>query len=526
MSGFISNRWVLLLVLAVFIICKVPHLSYPYYWDESWPYAVAIKEMYRHGVSLLPTALDPELSRGHPLFFHAIAAIWMNIFGFSRIAMHSFALYISVLFLIAIYEAGLRLFNKRVAELSLILVASQVVFFVQSSFVLFEILIAFLAFVSICFYVKDKYLLTGLCLAALFFTKESGLVLGVVLGVDAFVCLFQKNKVWKQRLLRLASVTLPCFLIVIFFLLQKHVRGWYVFPLYADNVEHNWNAFWYKFRMACIRDVFYENFKFYYYLLLAVIAIIAAIRSRSGRYLIVLLPVVIIYYFVDDMRAGRPLPSIPFFISFVIAVLYLLKVFSNPELARQTYQQKFIVLTGLFVLCFLCFSAVNFITYRYLLAAIVPMLFITAILFDILIERSFRWLYYPVLGVILVITWCAFKFDDGYGDANLGAYNAMDVQQGVVNYLEQNNCYDKNIGSSSFLEQQHLINPATGFLHSSRSFKNVKWDIDDKSDFAVFDNIEPDKRYDEMKNRPGFHLIYKIEKGKVWAEIYRISRPN
>src|SRR5271170_3215814 len=99
MAEFFKNRWVLFLVLIVFILCKIPHLHYPYYWDESWPYAVAIRDMYLHGVSLMPTAIDPELSRGHPLFFHAIAAIWMHIFGNSHISMHSFALTISVLFL-------------------------------------------------------------------------------------------------------------------------------------------------------------------------------------------------------------------------------------------------------------------------------------------------------------------------------------------------------------------------------------------------------------------------------------------
>jgi len=106
---FLKPRWVLFLVLVIFIACKIPHLYYPYYWDESWPYAVAIKDMYKHGISLLPSAIDPELSRGHPLFFHAFAAIWMNIFGASHVAMHSLALFISVLFLIAVYEAGLRL---------------------------------------------------------------------------------------------------------------------------------------------------------------------------------------------------------------------------------------------------------------------------------------------------------------------------------------------------------------------------------------------------------------------------------
>jgi len=520
MSEFLKDRWFLLLVLVVFIVCKIPHLYYPYYWDESWPYAVAIKDMYKHGISLMPSALDPELSRGHPLFFHFIAAGWMNIFGTSHLAMHSFALTISVLFLISIYEAGLRLFNQETAILCLALVATQVIFFVQSSFVLFEVLVAFLCFLSLFLYVKEKYFLTALCLTMLFYTKESGLVLGVVIGIDAFAGLFNKNNSLNTRLFRLFSVCIPCVLIMIFFLLQKQIRGWYVFPLHAGIADFSWTTFWYKFRMACVRDAFYQNFKFYYFLVLIVLSLVAAIKNKSIKYLAIFLPGIIIYYFVDDMRAGRILPSVPFFILFVLSVFYFVYIFSSSKFYSINYQRRFIVLTAVFVLCFLCFSTINFYTYRYLLAALIPLLFLTGVFCAMLIEHSFKGLYYPVLAIILGIGFFSFKYNDGYGDADLGAFDAMNVQQSVVNYFEQNNDYDKEIGCGSFLEQEHLKDPATGFLHSTKVFRNVNWEINEKTSYAVFDNIEPDARYNDIKTSPGFRLVYRNGKGKVWAEIY------
>ena len=68
MGDFLKNRWVLIVVLVVLVMFKIPHILVPFYWDESWPYVPAIKEMYRNGISLLPGAIDPNLSRGHPLF--------------------------------------------------------------------------------------------------------------------------------------------------------------------------------------------------------------------------------------------------------------------------------------------------------------------------------------------------------------------------------------------------------------------------------------------------------------------------
>jgi len=96
----------------------------------------------------------------------------------------------------------------------------------------------------------------------------------------------------------------------------------------------------------------------------------------------------------------------------------------------------------------------------------------------------------------------------------------MDVQQSVVDYLENTNAYDKIIGTGSFLEGQHLSDPATGFLRSDNSFKNVSWVIDAKTKYAIFDNLEPDDRYNDVKNNSLFHLVFRYQKGEKWAEVY------
>ena len=62
------------LMLLLFLLYKLPFMALPYYYDEAWPYAVAIRTVHANGLSLLPTALDPELSRGHPVMFHFLGA--------------------------------------------------------------------------------------------------------------------------------------------------------------------------------------------------------------------------------------------------------------------------------------------------------------------------------------------------------------------------------------------------------------------------------------------------------------------
>ena len=521
MLQILKTRWPLFLVLLAFIICAVPHLDYPYYWDESWPYAPAIRQMFVQGISLMPNAVDSELSRGHPLFFHAIAALWMHIFGSSHIAMHSFALLISVLFLVAIYETGIRLFNPRVAFLALILVACQELFFVQSTFVLLEILVAFLVFVSLYFYVRGKYLLTILSLSALFYTKESGLILGAVLGLDAFFSLFGKNNFTHKNILSVVSVAVPCLLTGIFFLLQKHIRGWYIFPFYHDLIEHNWLAFWYKFRMGSVRGVFSEHFIYLDFILLLLLSLFVAAKNKKAAWLVLLLPAILIYFFVDDIRAGHITHPKPFFALFILSIGATLFALRKLDVYENKLQRKYIELSAYFIIGFLCFSATNFFSYRYLLAAIIPALFFAAVVLDKLTEQSYKVAYYPLIAAVFCISYYAYTHNYGYGDGDMDAFKAMKVQSEVVAFFQKNNAYDSSISSGSFMARNHLTDPYTGFLPpSSRIFKNVKWDIDSSTAFVIMDDIEPDSRYGYIKTNPAFHIVFSTRKDSIWTEIY------
>lgn len=525
MRNFFKSRWVLFLILIIFIICKIPHLGYAYYWDESWPYAMAIKEMYTHGISLVPDAIDPELSRGHPLFFHAAAAAWMKIFGASHVAMHSFALCISLLFLTTIFEAGVRLFDRNVAVLSTVMVALQVMFFVQSSFVLFDMLVAFLAFLSLYLYAKEMFAATAICLSVLFYTKESGLIAGFVIGVHALASLTDRKTSMGVRLKRLASIAMPCILIGIFFLLQKYIHGWFIFPLYNDLIEHKWEMFWYRFKVLSAANTFSLHMRHYYFLPLLTMAVLTVAKTKNYRHLIVFFPALAIYYCTDDMRSGRIMPGVPFFIVLIFSIIALLYVTIKERYYASLHQQRFMILLCSFVFCFLVFSSMNFFTPRYLLASVIPVLFINAVLVSMYIALTDKRLVYPVFIMILIIGFFSFKTNVGFGDVDLGAFDGVQVEQKIVDYFEHNVPYEKVIGCS-FLDKEHLLHPATGFLHSEKGFNNTSWYINDKTDYAVFTNIEPDDRYGQVKSDPSFILAYRCQKGEVWGEVYKKIRQS
>ncbi len=518
MKNILKDYVALILVLVIFIIIKIPHLSYPYYWDESWPYATAINSLYEHGISLMPNAIDAEVSRGHPLLSHAMAVMWRGVFGNSYVAMHSFALFISLVFIIVLYSATLRIFGRREAILALALVVLQELFIVQASMVLLEMLVALLCFLALWSYVSRRYMLTALWLIMLFFTKESGMMMGFVLGIDAWIAIPDRRADRKDAIGRLMSVAVPTAVIGGYFLLQRYLQGWFIFPFYSESLPHTWEGYWYKFRIGAIQGELYTYFKYWYYFMLGGLIVAVAVVKRRWAWLIYLVPVILCYYFVDDKRAGRLLPGPVLFILFIATWLYLIYLFFR--LFDDFRQRRFIILGGCFVLAFLVFTGANFYTYRYMLASLIPMFVIVAAMVVKYADMLWKGLYYVYLTGVVIVAWCAFSFIEGHGDGDLAAFSAMEVELAVISYMEENGYHDRHVASGPFMQVVHLLDPATGFLKKKVPFKHVKWTIDDSTDFIIFNNIEDDYRYESVKQDKHFNLVYRKEKDGVWSEVY------
>lgn len=516
MIFFLKQRWMLWAVLAVFIVLKLPHLSYPFWWDESWPYASGVNQMYIHGPSLMPGAISGEVARGHPLMFHFLAACWMKVFGTSNIVMHTFPLFISVVFLAFIYEAGLRLFDKQVATTALILVAFQRIFFMESAFLLLEIMLAFLAFASIYFYAKGKHFLTALSLTLLFYTKESGMVVGLVLGGDALVQLFNKKETLKERWYRIIWLAVPVLCTALFFVLQKSVSGWYVLPMYS-NLENSWGGFVNKFR-ASLDILFIDHHRLYYFLLLGLLSVVVAAKLRKGTYLLLLLPILLLGLFNNhsyDILSWLLLPAC------IIAIYYCpFKVLSFTPY-NGYLQKRIVALSLILVLAFCIFTAINlFVIVRYLTLALVPTLFVSAVLFVSFANAISKHLFIPLLTLVLLVEIYSNLPAVYEREKYMNPFDGMYVQKQMVVYLEQHHLYDKKIASHSFLSRTHLEDKLSGFAGTRDTFKNVYWNYDWGPDIILVNNIEPDQNYEAVKSDTLFKLIYRVEKGTAWGEIY------
>ena len=509
----------LLLLLAAFAIAVWPHLSYSFYWDESWSYAPGVRLMYDHGPSLMPNAIDTFYSRGHPLFFYAATAAFLHLLGgYSYFKAHLFALVVTIALLIAVYAFVNELVSKQVALITVVAMAVQVAFFVQASYVLPEIMVALFSFVAISAFATQRYLLSGIALTLLVFTKESGAVAAFVLGVAAFLQLFDRNQPAGKRIAGMAAAVTPLLLIGSFFLLQRHLLGWYLFPGHIGMIVLDWPIFYGKFHDSLAFLLVDDQRKTLVKVFL-LLAIITAISKKQLTPLFIALPFLISYLLVRDKMDFLPgkLRVVFVLASWAVALWWL----CSRNLKDRPMARRMLLLGVPFIVLYLSFCSINFFTGRYLLTAFVfVMIAITVALYWLISLFNKKWAFYLSGIFVVVVGLIGFRKDTGLGDMHLQSFNAMTVQDKTVRFLEGQQWYNRQIGIGVFQDQEHLTKPYTGFRHTADVFRNVRYEMDSLTEVAVFNNIEPDIRYKKIRRDPSYKRAYRVAKGEAWAEVY------
>jgi 4-amino-4-deoxy-L-arabinose transferase-like glycosyltransferase len=227
---------VYLLILSFFLF-KLNHIHHPYFWDELGVYSRAALYMFDHQISMMPNAIPPELSRGHPLLCTVIFAVGYRIFGPHVWAGHFVALLFSCGLLFLLYRIGRDFFSHAVGLLACALLAVQPVFIAQSSMVLPEIMLAFFCTASIYAYLKERFLQVALFSVLAIMTKETAVALPVSFGLHIFLAMIWQKKIDKDSLTKLGLISSPLFAWGIFLAIQKLQNGWFFFPLHSDYVS-------------------------------------------------------------------------------------------------------------------------------------------------------------------------------------------------------------------------------------------------------------------------------------------------
>jgi len=223
-------------VCVALVACRWPALNFPLFWDEMGVYGPSVYYLLENGVDIQPKALDPELSRGHPMLYVFVNAVVAKVFGSSIAVLHAFNLLIACCVLWATFALGKKLFDPTTGAIAAVLLAAQPIFQAQSTLILPEMALALAALGMLHGYLAKLpllYLLSGI---AAVWVKETAIFIPFILITHFLGSLYVKRLplLHADNLLKICWLAFPWIAFGAFLIVQKHQNGWFLFPYHTS----------------------------------------------------------------------------------------------------------------------------------------------------------------------------------------------------------------------------------------------------------------------------------------------------
>ncbi len=460
-------NWLFAGLVVVFIGLKFSDLFLPYFWDELGVYSQCAVYQFQNGISLMPSSLPPELSRGHPLFFTFCNAINMQLFGSKVVAAHAFNLFVAVLLLCVVYTYIGKHFNRLVAFVSVLLLAAQPLFIAQSALVVPEVMLSLLLVLSLFNYYEERYLLSGIFGVLGLLTKESAIVLPVVLiTYSVFQFLFFKNRQAAFRPFNLFFTVIPYIVFGIFLLIQKQQNGWYFFPYHISGM-----SFDIKETLECFNDFF------------------GFVTWSQGR-----------YWWMKFMLIAP-----------VIALL-------TNRFTIRSLNNSLVLLMLLFCIAFLLFSALNFYMERYVVVVVVLVASLTAIS----IVEIFKKKYFVAIVAVFLVVVAMGHYEEGKfnNDFDMGYRHNVIALKKAVDYCNE------RLGNDELMYGNFPTYFAITFLEGGYykpNQKQIMGAMNFKDNTRYFICSEPGSFCEVDQARFGDTLVATFTSGYARAYVHRLS---
>ena len=464
-----------LFIVIIFTAFKSQHLFLPYFWDEAWSYIPAITMMNNTGLSLLPDALPPDISRGHPLLYYFLAASWMRIWGDSVFVMHFFGLTVSLLLLATMYFSGVKIFSPPVAVMAVAAFCLQAVFLAQSVLLLPEVMLTLFSFLAVCFFIIQRRLMYFICALCMLLTKETGLVVIAAIATWHVMNTFLSGSMFsKESIKQLAVIIAPVAAASVFFMVQYLQQGWFFFPEHIHMIDLG---------MPVIKD----KIQFCY----------QVVFKHQGRWLFsrALLPGLYVYLKKCNLRNGD---------------------------TGESRRDGFLGIVLCLIVLMLIYSSLNFLTDRYLLC-LLPFYLLAGFYLIRQFTGNHTGLFFAI-SLVCCIPFVLYNSKDyPPSDHDLSYVDGVRVMQDMIQYAEQNNLYRKEI-FVSFLYGICMTKPETKYRRTAEQFKRLNFDLNCGNDYFIISNIESNPEFRNFKETCIMKLLVRFRRGKVWADIYRHER--
>jgi hypothetical protein len=512
---------VLFLILVFTGILKWEHANLPFFWDEAWVYAPALKSMAQAGPSLLPGTISTDLSRGHPLLFHFLGGIWIKIFGDTNLSLHAYAYSLFSLVCLVIFNLVKEITKSPVsAILSVVFYISQEIIFVQSVILTPEFLITLGICLWLLGWVKTNLLLSTLGLTIGLLSKESFLPFWITALSISIIDSVSKNGIRKFPYVSLLPFLISGFILGIFYSFQYIRHGWILYPYHKEMIELRE---WYLFFNL---DIFYQLFLveqnrqlFWIFILLAV-----SILLHKKKWLALIIIVTILYFIYpvhfEANYINHPKNWILIGIHLLALGIYLYQI------RKKDIPERIFVVIWALSLSYLVFSMINFFTQRYMIVIFSFMSIYAGILVKYFENSTAKKVVIILFISILLLQLQLNKnrVDNRVSDWRLSMIDAVKAQVWFAQLAENLDIYNCSI-QMPFLNRNSLEERNAGFRRTSIPFTCLQYQYTPgTNDYILFTSIEPEPNKEEILKTEKHQLIAEYKKGIVSFEFYKVIK--
>lgn len=357
---------ILFLILCLFVFLRLDSISLPYYWDEAWVYGPAVQEMASNGPSILPGAIQEDLSRGHPMMFHFSMGLFLFLFGNTVTNSHVFALLISLCTLFIVFKISKEYLSNLYSVLVVISVASFPLFIGQSLLVYPEMMLALFALLTFYFYLKKKPIHFFIAASLLLLTKETGIIFLFSLAIwNVVKSIFIDNKkIFSADFIKgQLPFIYPLLPLITFFIIQKIKFGYVFYPEHLGLIKIDYRSVEYMIR-SIFRTIFEYEYKYWIYILFSFVFLLFY-RKVSLKHRIM---IGILYFCLYKMLFGFwPTSYFIAILTFIVLSIIIFSVYLYAVKLNFNTKDELMLVPFIFILLYILFCAINFFTDRYLL---------------------------------------------------------------------------------------------------------------------------------------------------------------
>lgn len=195
----------LLIPLSMFLILTIPFLNVLPYMDGNIDF-VQVFDFYKGGFN----QYFNNWNTVHPPFKLLLIYPVFSIFGPSQYIYNIIGIIFGVIGIASIYLLTKKITNERTAFLAAIFLSIYPLFIANSIFVMRDLMLTSLIILSLYFYSSKKYFLYSISISLSVLTKETGLLLPlIIIAIEIFFLFKNKFIINKAILIKLSFLVIP-----------------------------------------------------------------------------------------------------------------------------------------------------------------------------------------------------------------------------------------------------------------------------------------------------------------------------